>query len=96
MQIITRLIMIMLLLAGLFVSAALIAAQEAEATAEVVTEAAAGEAESVIIESEAEISAPAAGNVPGVSAAMLFLGAGAIVTVGLLMIARDNFRGEAE
>lgn len=70
----------------LFVAPATLA-QEAEATEEVVIE---GEAAAITTEGTPS------GNVPGVSAAMLFLGAGAIVVVGLLMIARDNFSGEPE
>jgi hypothetical protein len=91
--------MLALLFCSLF-AAPVLSAQE-EATAEA-TEAVEGETEAAAegeaqdaIESEGEIS-ETAGNVPGVSAAMLFLGAGAIVLVGLLMIARDNFRGDAD
>lgn len=87
-----------LLLCGLFATAPLLAAQEAtvEAGAETQTEEVPDAVvESAAVESEGQIS-ETAGNIPGVSAAMLFLGAGAIVLVGLLMIARDSFRGDTD
>lgn len=81
-----------LMLSALFATASLAFAQDAtqEATTEAVVE-----GESAAIASESEIS-DTSGNPTGLSAAMLFLGAGAIIFVGALMIARDSFRSEPE
>lgn len=84
-----RLLTLTLVLCSLLaVALPITVAQEHEATEEV-----AHESEAIV--SEGAVAEPSS-TVPGVSAAMLFLGAGAIVVVGLLMIARDNFTGETE
>ena len=91
-----RIVALALMLCSLFAfTLPMLVAQEAEPTAEVESEAVAAEYDAEAIASEGAVAEQNA-NVPGLSAAMLFLGAGAIVIVGLLMIARDNFTGETE